>query len=195
MKKHMFRLSLAGLAILFGLQLAAAQQAVTLYAPWDKAHTKYDEKRAWFSFEYGVRGTEDKRISGDEWGDLGYGFMAINDEDWFTLGPGRDDRSVIKDLGVHTWFDSFVVPQLTPLPKLAPGAERQITVDASADTHKKWAETNGIFAKIVVGHVYAVHVRRGVTDFYTLFRVEQHEQQAQCTISWKRIPAPETKAR
>lgn len=47
-----------------------------------------------------------------------------------------------------------------------------------------------IFAKAVVGHVYAVHVVDGGEDFYVLFRVEALARGDNCTISWKRVPAP-----
>jgi len=47
-----------------------------------------------------------------------------------------------------------------------------------------------VFAKAVVGHIYAVHVVDGGEDFYVLFRVESLARGDNCKISWKRVPAP-----
>ena len=63
-------------------------------------------------------------------------------------------------------------------------------MDASADTHKKWAKSNGVFAKVRVGHVYAVRVVREGVDLYALFRVESHAQNESCEIIWKIVSAP-----
>lgn len=172
------------------LHLASAQQTVTMYAPYDKERTTYSESKAWFSFEFGVRGNADKQITADKW-DLGYGFLSIDGQDWFTVSLGNDDRSVIKDLGELNWLDSFKVPALTPLPALENGQTRNITVDASASTRKAWAKTNGVFAKAIVNHIYLVRIKRSDTDFYAMFRLESIEQQDNCTISWRLIPPPE----
>ena len=168
---------------------ALVQQSVTLYAPRDKEAKKYDEGRSWFSFERGVRGSADPQAAGDIW-DLGYGFLAIGGEDWLMVSHRGEDRSVIKDLGWLGWSDSYSVPILTPLPAPEKGKRRNITVDASARTGKEWEKTNGIFAKAVVGHMYAVRVKREGTDYYALFRVEGLEQGYSCTISWMLVPPP-----
>jgi hypothetical protein len=172
-----------------GARVVTAQQTVTLHVPTINEKV-YDSDKATFSFEHGVRGkVRIKRLG--LFYDLGYGFMAINDEDWFTLSPRRDDRSVIKDLGALNWFESFKVPVLTPLPELEKGQERTFSVDTSGDTGKKWAQTTTIHAKAVVGHMYVVRVKRPDTDFYALFRVEELEQRASCRITWSVIPTPE----
>lgn len=173
-----------------GVHPASAQQTTTMYAPHNKERTTYSESKAWFSFEFGVRGNADKQITGDKW-DLGYGFLSIDGEDWFMVSCGNDDRSVIKDLGELNWFDSFNVPALTPLPALENGQIRNITVDASASTRKAWANTNGIFARAIVNHMYLVRIKRSDTDFYAMFRLESIEQQDNCTISWRLILPPE----
>jgi hypothetical protein len=172
-----------------GAQVVAAQQTVTLHVPLI-TEKLYDDEKALFNFEKGVAGKTRIKGVGIVY-DLGYGFMAINDEDWFTLSPHRADRSVIKDLGALNWFDSFKVPALTPLPELEKGKEHTFTVNTSGDTGKKWAETTRIHAKVVVGHMYVVRIKRPDTDFYALFRVEEHEQRASCRITWSVIPTPE----
>lgn len=64
--------------------------------------------------------------------DLYYGMLQVGDEkDWVQSASGQSDRSVIKDLGVFEWTSSFKVPVVDPLPKLKPGEQRQVTIDAS----------------------------------------------------------------
>jgi hypothetical protein len=63
---------------------------------------------------------------------LTYGFAYLGEDlDWFLIGGADDDRSVIKDLGVFTWYDRFKVPVIKPLPALKPGEKRQVTLDTS----------------------------------------------------------------
>jgi hypothetical protein len=50
-----------------------------------------------------------------------------------------------------------------------------------------------VFAKAIVGHIYAVHVVDDAADYYALFRVESLQRGERCTISWKLIPPPEQK--
>jgi hypothetical protein len=169
--------------------VARAQQSVTLHAPRVGESVSNDSKSL-FNFESGTRGKTRSKLTGINW-DLGYGLLAINDEDWFSLSPSRNERSVIKDLGELNWFDSFKVPALTPLPELEKGKERVISVDSSADTHKNWEATNAVFAKAIVGHMYVVRIKRENADFYALFRVEEIEQRNSCRITWSVIPSPE----
>ncbi len=64
--------------------------------------------------------------------DLRYGSLYVGDDhDWFQSSGARGHRSVIKDLGSLNWDQAFTVPVVTPLPKLQPGEQRKITVDAS----------------------------------------------------------------
>jgi hypothetical protein len=64
--------------------------------------------------------------------DLRYGSLYVGDDhDWFQSSGARGHRSVIKDLGSLNWDQAFTVPVVTPLPKLQPGEQRNITVDAS----------------------------------------------------------------
>lgn len=168
---------------------ASAQQTVTLYSPHDKKSDLYDESRSWVSFDVGGRNDLQKTILTEN-GDLGYGFLAINGEDFFTVNHGERDRSVIKDLGTHEWTDGFGLPALGPLPELAEGERRLITVDATADTGADWQKSTRVFAKAVIGHIYVVHIKKGDTDLYGLFRVEEIKQAESCTISWVKVALP-----
>jgi hypothetical protein len=51
-----------------------------------------------------------------------------------------------------------------------------------------------IYTRAVVGHMYAVHVVDRAEDFYVLFRVESLVRGDNCTITWKRVPAPTAKS-
>lgn len=180
-------------------QAVSAQRTDTLYAPklieikepgYSSPYQELDDSKSYLGFQTGVRGRMEWSKKGVMW-DLAYGFLAINDEDWLHVSHGNQDRSVVKDLGELNWADTFKVPVLTPLPELAKGQERVITVDASADTAKDWARTNGIFAKALVGHMYAVRIKRENVDFYALFRIESLKQRESCTISWMMVARPE----
>jgi hypothetical protein len=165
-----------------------AQSSATLYHTVEPGARRIDWSRTFFSFRKGEAG-------GDELGDgqdLAFGNLKINNEDWFQLMNGGDQRgrSVMRDLGAHTWAEEIAVPALEPLPELKPGEQRLIKVDASADTHGKWAKSTTMFAKVEVGHVYAVRVVRDGVDLYALFRVEAHEQNESCAITWRIVPAP-----
>ena len=160
------------------------EKQVTLYAP--RALGRHDEGKACFSFKSGTLKEETKN---GQW-DLGYGFASIGGDDWFILRSATQTRTVIKDLGELKWTDSFTVPVLEPLPKLREGEARSITVDSSADTGKKWAQTTNIMAKVVVGHIYVLRIKDPRSDFYVLFRVEDFKQREYCTISWKQTPMP-----
>jgi len=166
------------------------QQTATLHPPRDKTTGKYDEGRACFSFKYGLRKDAfngDPEL--DDW-DLGYGFAAINHQDWFILHNSNENRTVIRDLGELNWSDSFKAPPLEPLPLLPKGEPRNVLVDASGDTGALWAKTTRIMAKVVRGHMYLMRIKDEQTDFYAMFRVEEFEQGSYCRISWTLIPSP-----
>lgn len=52
-----------------------------------------------------------------------------------------------------------------------------------------------VFAKAIPGHMYVLRVVDDVEDFYVLFRVESLVRGDNCTLTWKRVPAPEAQAR
>lgn len=64
--------------------------------------------------------------------DLRYGSLYVGeDHDWFESSAALGNRSLIKDLGLKSWDEPFNIPVVEPLPKLKPGEQRVITVDAS----------------------------------------------------------------
>lgn len=168
---------------------AALTQTVTLVPPLDHATRKYDAGKSCFNFKLGqLKETALKETRSNDW-HLGYGFLAIGDEDWFILHSST--RSVIEDLSDRNWDNLGTIPVLEPLPPFPKDKPRQIVIDSSGDTHKTWAKATKIFAKAALGHMYVLHVKDDADDFYALFRVEELEQNKRCTISWRRIPSPE----
>lgn len=166
--------------------LSAGMPTVTLYPPIDPVTKKYDEGKSHFSFKRGL--LEEITRSTRDW-DLSYGGWIINDEDWFGLHFGAENRSVIQDLGKHDFYDAFPIPALVPRPPVEQGKQWQPTV-VTSDPHGAWVHS-GEYAKVVLGHMYLLHVKDETADFYVMFRVEDFEQHKRCTISWRSIPAPE----
>jgi hypothetical protein len=164
---------------------ASGLQSVTLYPPVNPETKQYDEGKSLFSFKRGA--LKEVTKSTKDW-DLGYGFMAIAEEDWFTLHFGPDNRSVIRDLGEFRWQDTFDIPVLEPRPPADKSEQRQSKVITS-NVHDAWARS-GEYAKVVLNHVYLMHVKDQCSDFYVMFRVDEFEQHKRCTISWRLLPAP-----
>jgi hypothetical protein len=87
----------------------------------------------------------------------------------------------------------------TPGPMSAPGGDRlwlkprRPAPPPPAPPRPPTPPTTPIFARAVVGHIYAVHVVDEGVDYYALFRVESLESGDRCTISWKLIPPPENR--
>lgn len=129
----MRKLSLVALAFILSLtQLVPAvatnwpssdMQEVKLFSAY---RYNADGKETFFSFEAGAIVPQDQR-----W-DLVYGALYVGDDfDWFQVSVGRENRSIIKDLGANNWTDSFTVPVVEPFPKLKDGERRNISIDAS----------------------------------------------------------------
>jgi len=119
-----------------------------------------------FSFKYGGNGPITRGLTRNNW-DLLFGNAP--DRDIFDVTMVTDDRSRIRDLGAHTWEDTFTVPNLD--------AYRRPTREASVN--------------VVVGHMYLVHSKDRDSDHYALFRVEALQPLQSVTISWKLIPEPD----
>jgi hypothetical protein len=187
-----------------------AQQAGVLYSP-----QKYRNERVSFclNFQTGLS----YLLSGPC--DLHYGLLGINNDfNWLQISSAQKCRTVFKDLGSHKWTDDFEVPVVVALRKLEPGEQRTISVDASGADGARGADGSGsfegfvrprvessrkqqsirdgkphldpIFLKVVIGHIYVVHVVDNVSDYYALFRVDDLQDMS-CSISWKLIPAPQ----
>lgn len=64
--------------------------------------------------------------------DVAYGMLYAGDDlDWLESSLDGANRSVIKDLGEHSWTGNLEVPVVEPLAKLKPGEQRQVTIDTS----------------------------------------------------------------
>ena len=159
---------------------------VTLYPLPDRKANPLDQSKSCFDFRAGslMNGAKGR------W-DLAYGFAILDYQDWFILSGTRETRTVIRDLGELRWTDPLEVRALKPLPELAKGEQRKHTIDTSGDTGDLWAKTTNTMAKVVIGHIYLMHIKDAESDFYVLFRVEDFKQQAFCTIAWEVIPTPE----
>lgn len=118
-----------------------------------------------FSFKYGGNGPITKGLTRNNW-DLLFGNSP--DRDTFDVTMVTDDRSRIRDLGAHTWEDSFTIPNLD--------AWRTPTREQSVNA--------------IAGHMYLVHSKDTDSDHYALFRVEALDSLKSVTISWKLIPEP-----
>ncbi|HET8891120.1 MAG TPA: hypothetical protein VFQ41_19605 [Candidatus Angelobacter sp.] len=182
-------LAAIALGVFCAAALAQPVRTVTLVPPMDPVTKKYDEGKSCFNFKLGLlKETVLRETKRNDW-DLGYGSLSINEEDWFTLHFAA--RSVIEDLGERDWNHPGTVPVLEPLPPFPKDKPRVITIDSSADTHQKWAKATHNMAKIRLGHMYALHVKNDIDDFYVMLRVDELEQKKRCTISWRLIPSPQ----
>ncbi|MGH9960275.1 MAG: hypothetical protein ACREBC_24650 [Pyrinomonadaceae bacterium] len=65
----------------------------------------------------------------------------------------------------------------------------------SKPKHDGKPKIDPMFVKVIVGHMYVIHVVDDLRDFYALFRVEAIERRDNCTVSWQLVQAPETSAR
>ena len=268
--------SLAFLATLALSQIASAAQTaaqtvppdgmmtVTLYSPAKYKLTNapplpsgragWDVTRAYFDFTVG-----EFRAFGKY--DLSYGTLSDGHDDWFVVGIGDDERTVIKDLGQLGWNEKFKAPIIPPLPALKPGEHRYITthgkgpsqglpsgirgapsardqfIDVPLNGLPEVPESNAgagrmsepllpqspprpqskpskagvgnfemsiaigpknskrsrpapLLARVVLGHLYLIHVVKAQSDFYVLVHVDGLVPRDNCTISWKRIPSP-----
>src|SRR5215472_3849385 len=97
--------------LLTAVLLSASTPNVTLYPPVDPVTNKYDEGKSCFSFKRGLL----KEVTRTNDWDLGYGFLSISEEDWFTVHIPAVNRSVVKDLGELNWDQPVTVPVLEPL--------------------------------------------------------------------------------
>jgi hypothetical protein len=83
----------------------------------------YDITRAYFDFNIG-------KFAPFRGYDLSYGTLSDGHDDWFVVGIGDDERTVIKDLGQLEWSEKFKAPIISPLPALKPGEHRYFTTQA-----------------------------------------------------------------
>jgi hypothetical protein len=115
---------------------------------------------ATYSFKCGGNGPEIQRLCRGNW-DLLFGNSPTPDA--FDVTTAADDRSRIKDLGKYDWDDKFRIPKLA--------AYEEPEIEASV--------------KAVAGHMYLVHKRDTINNYYVLFRVERLVPNESVEISWE----------
>jgi hypothetical protein len=99
---------------------------------------------------------------------------------------GVRGRSALDPVGERGDPENVIIPKPLDLPNPAS--------KSSVNKHKPRTAAS-VFAKAILGHVYAIHVVDDQADFYALLRVEALERGDKCTISWKRIPTPPRRRR
>lgn len=193
----MKRAIIASVILLTTIQFSASAQSpqadwrelkpgtITLYSRSKYKHQFEGYGKSTFSFWHGVRSDMKFALTRNNY-ELQYGNINWNgNSDWFTVTMVTDDCSRIKDLGPLRWSDVIEVP---PLPaSLLPGG--QIRFPSKFETFEE--SSRGRVARVSEGHVYVVHSKDSVYDFYTMFRVEKLIPGDQVTISWKMVPSPE----
>jgi hypothetical protein len=65
---------------------------------------------------------------------------------------------------------------------------------ARRQKHDGVPRVDPVYTRAKVGHMYVLRVVDGAEDFYVLFRVESLVRGDSCTITWKRVPAPQAAA-
>ena len=158
---------------------------VTLYSRTKHKQADGGYGKSAFSFKQGLRSDADIRATRNNF-DVLYGNFDIGgDTDWFQVTMVTDDRSRIKDLGELDWASIFDVPIL----EAAAEPHKGIALDFKT---KNFAESSDEqLARVSLGHIYVVHSRDSISDFYTLFRVDKLVPNDKVSISWKAVPSPE----
>ncbi len=125
----MIKVRVSLLALLFGVvaigsaAVSHGQNPVTLYS----INKHRGEQRVFcMNFRSGAMGYSGRPC------DLRYGSLYVGDNwDWFESSGASSNRSVIKDLGQLSWDEEFTISVVQPLPKLKPGEQRHVSIDAS----------------------------------------------------------------
>jgi hypothetical protein len=78
-------------------------------------------------------------------------------------------------------------PQAKPRKAEAGNGEARITIGPKNSKRSKPAP---VLARVVLGHLYVIHVVKAQSDFYVLVHVDGLVPGDNCTSSWKRIPSP-----
>jgi hypothetical protein len=84
-------------------------------------------------------------------------------------------------------------PPVFSLPQSKPSKAAAVKFEMSAATgpkDSKGLKPAPLLAKVVLGHLYVIHVVKAQSDFYVLVHVDGLVPRDHCTISWKRIPPP-----
>lgn len=189
-------------------------QSVTLLSPFvhDGPRTVHvDEERGRLSC-LNLKTLDQSRC---HWtGTMDYGTRVGDNQDIFKIEIAQTEQTRVIDLGKHEWTDSFDVPYIRPWPRLRPGENRSVALNASgtrAPDGKTYAHTdlnNQVSSSVqgkagltrsdvydpltvaIEGHIYAIRVLDDKDDFYLLVRVEKVVQGNSATITFKKVPSP-----
>ena len=85
------------------------------------------------------------------------------------------------------------LPQSPPPPQSKPSKAGPANGGASitmGPPNAKRSKPAPVVARVVPDHMYVIHVVKAQSDFYVLVHVDVLVPADNCTISWKRIPAP-----
>ena len=118
--------------------------------------------------------------------------------DIFAISGHEQDQTRGVDLGELEWSDEFRVPEIEPWPKLQPGEQRHITVNASGTVDRQVTTavktSEGLipsaynpYIEIKKGHIYAIRVVNGLNDFYILIRIDDLIRGTKASISYKKF--------
>lgn len=92
--------------------------------------------------------------------------------------PGADADGVVRQRMSDNSAPATVVPVARSKPK-----------------HDGKPRVDPLYVKVVIGHMYVIHVVDDTRDFYALFRVEALERGDYCTVSWRLVPVPDASAK
>lgn len=82
------------------------------------------------------------------------------------------------------------IPSADPIDDWPQSSTPNRETNTNGSNEAKRPEPAPVLAKILPGHMYVIHVVKAQSDFYVLVRVDSLKTGDNCTISWKRIPAP-----
>lgn len=113
-----------------------------------------------------------------------YGSISMNhDSDWFSVSAGGPNLTRIEDLGAKQWTELE-----TPYVSVAPRANEGIRVPRPGESFEESSE--GRVTKVVLGHLYVIHIKYDNEDYYVMLRVDELVPSDRCTISWRVVPPP-----
>ena len=196
MKSNGFFIIVVLYAVFYGNALVNAQsglsenwqeseaRTVTLYSRAKNDDRNGGYGKSAFSFWHGLRSDVGTGVTRNNF-EIVYGGMNISgDSDWFTVTLVTDDCGRIRDLGELDWTEIFEVPYLPA------AAEPDHGITMSFKSGNLEQSSNGQFSKVILGHMYVLHTKDSVANFYTLFRVDKLKPSDEATISWKNVPSP-----
>lgn len=162
----------------------ASLRRVVLFSRIKHEERLKDYGKSAYSFEKGLRSDVGIAVTRNYY-DLFYGSNSLDgDTDWFNVSGGTNELSRIKDLGEMSWDDVSYVPVLP-----ARQASGPIRVPRRGESYEH--SSDGQVTRVVVNHIYLLHVKDSDSDFYVMFRVEKLKPSDRCVISWKIVPSPE----